>query len=223
MDIIEAMQSRKSIRGYKPVQVSKEILEKILTAATRCPSSRNIQPWEFAIVTGKTFDNIKRETVETFSSGVKPNPDIKYNETAEGRHKQNTLDSLNQIWDTMGITRDDVEARATWARMRISYFGAPAAVFIFADSYMDSMAVQFDMGLLTQSICLAALQYGLGTCVIRAPLDFPEVIRKYVNIPQSKRIVIAIILGYPDSDFPANKARTTRESLENITTWYGFD
>jgi nitroreductase len=123
----------------------------------------------------------------------------------------------------MEIAREDNEARAKWAKLRVSYFGAPAALIIFAESYLDAMETQFDIGLLTQAICLTALQYGLGTCIMRAPLDYPEVIRKFTNIPTSKRIVIAIAIGYPDWEFPANKTQISRESLENITTWYGFD
>ncbi|MBM4433479.1 MAG: nitroreductase, partial [Chloroflexi bacterium] len=41
--------------------------------------------------------------------------------------------------------------------------------------------------------------------------------------PESKRIVIAIAIGYPDWDFPANKVESNREPLQNVTTWYGFD
>ena len=223
MEIIEAVRTRKSIRGYKPIPVPKEILRQILEAAIRSPSSRNTQPWEFAVITGEVFDKIKQGTAEALRSGTNPNPDITYSDTAEGRFKQYQLDCLYQIWDSMGIAREDKEARAKWAKLRVSYFGAPAVIIIFAESYLDAMETQFDIGLLTQAICLTALQYGLGTCIMRAPLDYPEVIRKFTNIPTSKRIVIAIAIGYPEWEFPANKTQTSRESLENITACYGFE
>jgi nitroreductase len=223
MDVIEAIRTRKSIRGYKSTPVSKEILRQILEVALRCPSARNTQPWEIAVVTGEVFNKIKQGTTEALLSGTNPDPDIKYSDAVEGRHKQYTLDSLYLIWDSMGIVREDKDARAKWAKVRISYFGAPAAIILFAESYLDEMSTQFDIGLLTQTICLAALQHGLGTCIMRAPLDYPEVIRKFTGIPKSKKIVITIAIGYPDWDFPANKTQTARESLENITTWYGFD
>ena len=37
MDMIEAIRSRKSIRGYKPDPVPKEILKEILDIATQAP------------------------------------------------------------------------------------------------------------------------------------------------------------------------------------------
>jgi len=50
MDIIEAIRTRKSIRGYKPDPVPREVLRDIMDIATRAPSSMNTQPWEVAIV-----------------------------------------------------------------------------------------------------------------------------------------------------------------------------
>ena len=45
MDIVEAIQQRKSIRAFKPDPVPKEILKEILELALRAPSWANTQPW----------------------------------------------------------------------------------------------------------------------------------------------------------------------------------
>ncbi len=39
----------------------------------------------------------------------------------------------------------------------------------------------------------------------------------------NKQIVIAIALGYPNWAFPANRLETSRESVDSITTWFGFN
>jgi len=49
------------------------------------------------------------------------------------------------------------------------------------------------------------------------------VLHEVAGIPESKRIVISIAIGYPNWDFPANKVVSNRESVEDITTWIGFD
>jgi nitroreductase len=46
MDIIEAIKTRKSIRGYLPDPVPQEIIRAILETALRSPSAVNNQPWE---------------------------------------------------------------------------------------------------------------------------------------------------------------------------------
>ncbi|NWG10616.1 nitroreductase family protein [Candidatus Bathyarchaeota archaeon] len=50
MDVLEAIKGRRSIRAYKSDDVSPEIVEKLVDAATWAPSAGNIQPWEFIIV-----------------------------------------------------------------------------------------------------------------------------------------------------------------------------
>jgi len=78
-----------------------------------------------------------------------------------------------------------------------------------------------DIGALMQTICLAALHHGLGTCIEDQGTMFPDVVRKFTGMPDSKRIVISIAIGYPDWDFPANKLESRREPLENVVTWCG--
>ena len=49
-----------------------------------------------------------------------------------------------------------------------------------------------------------------------------EVARELAGIPDSKRLMIAVALGYPDPDFPANQVKSEREPVDSITTWIGF-
>ena len=80
-----------------------------------------------------------------------------------------------------------------------------------------------DVGAVMQNICLAALNYGLGTCIEDQGVMYPDVVRKFADISESKRIIIAIAIGYPNWDFPANRVESTREPVESITTWCGFE
>ena len=50
MDLSEAIRGRRSIRVFKKQNVPKEIVEKLIDAASWAPSAGNIQPWEFVIV-----------------------------------------------------------------------------------------------------------------------------------------------------------------------------
>lgn len=80
----------------------------------------------------------------------------------------------------------------------------------------------FDIGAVTQNICLAGLHYGLGTCIEDQGIMYPEVLRKFCNIPVTKQIIIALAIGYPNWDFPANRVETSRVPIDTITTWCGF-
>ncbi len=51
MEPLEVLKTRRSIREYSDKEIAKELLEKIVEAARFSPTARNVQPWEFIIVT----------------------------------------------------------------------------------------------------------------------------------------------------------------------------
>jgi nitroreductase len=222
MDILEAIRARKSIRGYKPDPISKEILREIIDIATRAPSTANTQPWEITVVTGKVLDNIKQANIEMLNSGATPNP-AGPPKPFTGKYRRRQVDLAIRLFELMGIARGDKEKRAEWWQRGFRFFDAPAAFILSVDKSLDELHSLLDVGAITQTICLTALNYGLGTCIQDQGIMVPEVIRKFTHIPEPKRIVISISIGYPDWDFPANKVVSTREPLENAVTWYGFD
>ncbi|MEA3360270.1 MAG: nitroreductase family protein, partial [Thermodesulfobacteriota bacterium] len=73
----------------------------------------------------------------------------------------------------------------------------------------------------TENIALAAPELGLGTCIMRAIVDYPEHLRKIAGIPESKRIIIGLAVGYPDWDYPIARIKTAREKIENLVTFVG--
>jgi nitroreductase len=51
MDIWQAIEERHSVRAFDPeVEVSPEVVERLLRAAIRAPSAGNRQPWHFCVV-----------------------------------------------------------------------------------------------------------------------------------------------------------------------------
>lgn len=62
MDVYEAVDSRRAVRAFSDEPVPKEILERVLAAATRAPSSGNLQPWHVYVVTGEPLAELKRRT-----------------------------------------------------------------------------------------------------------------------------------------------------------------
>jgi nitroreductase len=222
MDVMEAIRTRKSIRGYKPDPVPQEVLKEILEVATRSPSAMNTQPWEITVVTGEVLDNIRKSNVEMLTSGNLPNPDLQM-KPYEGIYRQRQVDLAIQIFQLMGIAREDREKRDAWMQRGFRFFDAPAAIILCVDKSLDLWRPLCDVGAIIQTICLAAVNYGLGTCINAQGIMYPEVVRRFTGIPESKLMVICIAIGYPDWDFPANKLESKREPLENNTTWHGFD
>lgn len=222
MDILEAIHQRKSIRDFKPDPVSRELLEKILETAVRSPSGVNKQPWEFAILSGSVLETVKGKNIEAFHSGVKG---ASFGEgiDRDSIYRRRQVDLAIELFKLMDIAREDKEKRIQWTERGFRYFDAPAAIILLTDTSLILERVLLDVGAVMQTICLAALAHGLGTCIEGQGVMYQDVLRKYADIPDNKQIITAIAIGFPNWSFPANAIETPRESLNNISFWRGFD
>ncbi len=84
--------------------------------------------------------------------------------------------------------------------------------------FLDQEFAQIDLGIATQTICLAATEQGLGSCIMGC---FDEAgIRKLLGIPDSKRVRIVIALGYAEEGYPLRqKSRKPMEEIVHINKW----
>jgi len=221
MEVPEAIRKRKSVRGYRPEPVPREVIEGILETAGHSPSSRNTQPWQVHVLTRGPLEEIRKKTLEKFASGEEPHPELPLF-AYEGVYRQRQVDVAVQLFRLMGIAREDRAGRAAWDLRGLRFFDAPVALVITAERAVLEARAHFDCGVLTHAICLAAFDRGLGTCIEDQGVFYPEVVREQTGIPDSQRIVISIALGYPDPEFPANAVESAREPLGNICHWHGF-
>lgn len=223
MDIIEAINQRKSIRGFKPDPVSKDVLAKILESACRAPSAMNTQPWEFAVITGDVLNRLSSAIVEKLNKWEPMQPEhqvVSWSNDSIYRERQ--IELAKGLFKLMDIPREDQQKRAEWLERGFRFFDAPVGILLLTDKSLSDSGPLLDIGAAMQNICLAALHFGLGTCIEDQSLLYPEVLREIAEIPDNKRIIMAIAIGYPDWDFPANDLSTGRETLDNNTRWIGF-
>jgi len=210
-----------TIRNFKADPIPREILEEILTRALRAPSGANSQPWEIWVLGGDVMRKISDANVESYMSGVAPHCDIPVKEPS-GPTKKRAIETGKQLYTLVGIDWFKKEERDIWWSHNYRFFGAPNTIIVTWDESLDYWA-PLSCAFLADHICLLALEYGLATSMQRAPIDYPENIRRITGMPESKKMVISIAIGYPDWEHPANKMRTGREPLESVSTWLGFD
>ncbi|MGM0423520.1 MAG: nitroreductase [Thermodesulfobacteriota bacterium] len=223
MQVMQAIQDRRSIRGFKPDPVPKEMLQQILQAAVRAPSAMNSQPWEFTVLAGSALQKIQDKSAEKFRSGQDPAPELAPgNWPRDSVYRRRQTDLAKQIFSLLGIGREDKEKRVAWAEKGIKFFQAPAAIIICTDRQLPECEPLLDIGAAVQNICLAAVDQGLGTCIEVQGVGYPEVIREITGIGQEKRILLGIAAGWPDWEDPANQLRSNREDPDTLTTWMGF-
>ena len=88
MHFDDVMRGRRSIRGYKPDPVPREMIEEILALAMRAPSSMNTQPWNFHVLTGAPLDRIRAGNTERNLAGIPHSREFRIGQPFAGVHRE---------------------------------------------------------------------------------------------------------------------------------------
>lgn len=67
MNTYETILKRRSIRKFKDTKIKDEDILKLLEAAMAAPSAKNLQPWEFYVITNNSIMNEIRSFVSYFN------------------------------------------------------------------------------------------------------------------------------------------------------------
>ncbi len=218
MDTVEAIEGRRSVRAFKSDPVSKSILEKIMSAATKAPSWENTQPWEFAVLSPTTMDELRAVVDKKRKAGDKPNLDIPWPKFT-GIYHERTRSLGKSLLPAVGLKKEDM---ADWWVSMTRFFGAPNGVIAYMDSSLGEWSV-FDMGLAMENLMVAAWHYGVGTCALSAGVIYPDLLHDLLKISESKKIILALAVGYPDLENPKATFRADRDEMKNLVTWHGFE
>ncbi len=224
MTFSELIKARRSVRGYRPDPVPREVIEEIISVAKWAPSSMNTQPWHVHVVTGEPLDNIRRGNTENMVAGVPPKREFPMRESYEGIHRKRQVEVAVQLFDAMGIARDDTERRTDWVMRGFRQFDAPVSLVLTYEKYLEPAAIsQFDLGAFSHAIVLAAWERGLGCVINGQGIMQSHVVRTHAQIPDDQIIMICIAMGYPDDSFVANEVKSRREENKNFVRYVGFD
>ena len=135
MDVYEAVTSRRAVRGFKDQPVSREVLERVLSAAAWSPSGSNIQPWNTYVLTGAPLAELKKLAGERVVAGD-PGDEREYEmypPALRSPYGERRSNFGKERYSALGIARDDWEARQRAAIANWNCFGAPAALFCYID------------------------------------------------------------------------------------------
>jgi nitroreductase len=219
MEILEGIKTRRSIRGFKPNPVTREVMEKILEAASSSPSYTNTQPWEVIVVSGKKKNELGRKLLELATVDAPTSSDLPMPKTWPSALEERSQEHGARRLSALGVARQDKEGREKLRLMNFEFYGAPCAVFLFIDGSLGEWAI-FDMGLFAQNLILAAHSLGVGSCLQASVTNYALEIKKFFDIAESKKLVICISLGYPDEKAKLNAYHSLKQKPNEFTRWY---
>jgi nitroreductase len=174
------LESRKSIRKFKPDAVPPEVLARVLAAGTHAPSGKNRQNWRFFVLQGK-----KRDEYLTYSqkswNGIK--------DILQKRLKPSLYQFTERFFFTLG--------------------DAPVVILCYSmndaeERYHTSIGSVY---MAVENMNLACLVEGLGCCTMGAPLEIKSEIDDFLEIRklaegQQLELLCGLVIGYPDHEPP---------------------
>jgi nitroreductase len=219
MDIEAAVSGRRSIRKFLARDIPGDIIKDILDQARWSPSWGNTQSWNFHVVTGNALAKFKEENRRHLIADLPSTPDIPMPEAWPDACRLRYNDMGRTLYDSLGIGRRDTDARRQLRIKMAHLFDAPCLIVptIHQDNAVEY--AMLDIGLIVQTLCLLAHAKGLGTLIMAAAVQYPDLIRKIASIPEDRRIVLGIALGYPDLDYELNTFERKRAELAEFVHW----
>ncbi|MBR0684384.1 nitroreductase [Bradyrhizobium manausense] len=223
MNVSEALDKRMSVRAFVDKPVPRQTVEDILLAAARSPSGGNLQPWHVWVMAGEKlsqFKSIVAERLKDHPMGEGTEYNI-YPPNLTDPYKTRRFTNGEDLYRTLGIPREDKQARLKQFAKNFEFFGAPVGL-IFAIDRQMGLGQWADLGMYIQSIMLLAVEKGLSTCPQEAWAGWHKTITEFVDLPPHLMVFCGMALGYANTDHPVNTLRTDRAGFVEYATILGF-
>ena len=192
MEFDQVIQSRRSIRNFKPDPVSDEILYGILEAARLAASGSNIQPWRFVVIRSPEMkEKLKAATIFRFALKA---PVViaccTYLTALDTR--QDRVVELFQAGVFDGVEVDGEYAPPERSKEQVLTY------------------LNMNVGIAVTHMMLKAVDAGLGTCWIGG-FD-PIKVKKILALEDTLHVTALLPVGYP-ARIPAQRPRFPMEKL----------
>ncbi|KTD13685.1 nitroreductase [Legionella gratiana] len=170
IDVIDAIYNRRAVRSFLPKKVDSEIIHKLLDAAIHAPSALHEESRGFVVIQNKSLlDRISESAKLLTTSNKKKSLDLQ---------EEHVLKIVQQKEFNVFYN----------ARTLIVIYSTFKGTFVSADCWLAA-----------ENLMLAALTYGLASCVVGfavPALNLPEW-KEELGIPKKMTAVAPIILGWP--------------------------
>lgn len=196
MEFYEVVNKRRSIRQFEDRKIPRNILERILDAGLKAPSSNHQRRWELVTLTDKAIIHDLAQIVRPYPCRITEpkTPQQEMFKIAYPRQRSMIEESACVILPFFKQKYPMTEDKNGYGLMD---YGAAWA--------------------LVENMLLAATAEGLGSVVHIPVKKEPEQIKAFLNIPDGWYLPTLVILGYasPDAEVPSQ----VKATVENKVHW----
>ena len=217
MELENLVRNRYSARKFQPDPVPSYTLDRILELAQQTPSWCNCQPWQLVITGGEATERFRTAIYQHARSGAKPQPDFPFPSAYLGAYRERRKVCGVQLYQALGIGKDDRAAAAEQSLENFRLFGAPHVAIVTTDEALGVYGA-IDCGLYVANFLLAARNFGVDTIAQAALASYPDFIRSFFSIPVDRKVVCGISFGYAEANDRIHSYRTNRTGLNEVVT-----
>lgn len=221
--VTDALKRRISTRAFLPTPVSEGEVRDLLDTARWAASGGNLQPWHVHVVAGEA----RQRVIDAVRARLESDP---FEDESEfGAYPKKLWDPYRtrryelgeQMYEIMGIPREDKAARLNHLLQNFEFFGAPVGVFFSLDARMNPNQWGH-LGMFIMAFMLAAEEKGLATCAQEAWMTRHRTIATTLGLPEDQRIWCGLALGHADPDAAVNTLRSERAGVDDFAVFEGF-
>jgi nitroreductase len=171
LDVIRAIETRRSIGRVKQEPVPRELIERILESGVHAPNHRITEPWRFHVFSGKGRGELARVRAEI----------ARLQAEAEGESEEMAAGRIS--------------------RERKKAFRSPVVIAVISEAGRDEVETLENYAACAaavQNMQLTAHALGLAAMWRTGPIVYHQEMRRFFGLKENDRIVAHVYLGYPD-------------------------
>jgi nitroreductase len=194
------------------------MLERVLSAAAWSPSGSNLQPWNTYVVTGAPLAELKKRAGKRLAArdAWDEREYEMYPAELKSPYRERRSAFGHERYSSLGIEREDWEARQRAASANWDCFGAPAALFCYIDRNLGA-AQWVDVGMYLQTVMLLLRAEGLHSCPQMAWSVYRKTVAEVLSPPEEHILFCGMSIGY--EDVKERYIRTGRAPLNETVTF----
>ncbi len=217
----QVVRQRHSARAFDPARaVSSGELREVLELSGWAPSNCNAQPWRTFVVGGERCERLRQRLHGAASSGVPA--EVNATPAFEGVYRKRQVACAVELYDKLGVTRQDREGRHNATLRNFLFFGAPhVAVLCMNQDF--GVGVALDVGAYLQTFLLALSSRGISSCAQASIRCYESLVKEELEIPSDLRVLCGVAFGYELPHAVENEVRQPRAPLDENVRFIGFD
>jgi len=198
MNAIEAMETCTAMRFLKEEPVPREVLKRLVYAATRASSPGNTQGWEFVVIDDPAAKQAIGKAVRAGMAHI-------------FAHKPAGLDGpQSRMYAGAEYLANNFAKVPAWilgCGRKLYPPEAPSEVFLHSTLYPAA-----------QNLIVAARALEIGSCFTTFHMVAEPEIRAVCKIPADVHLCVLVAVGYPGKPFASVK----RKPVEDVLHWNAF-